>query len=683
MTDTSPASGLDWIVQRKLKASPVMESDIQRICRLPISQPLSEEEVEAIQEIYVKPRALSTGFRLEKVQAESIQSFVEMDGLFAPVAVGGGKTLIALSCVGIAIEQGAKRIILFVPSQVYTQLVDHDISWCRQRVRLGCSFYLLGGKSSAKRLQLAGQRTGCWVMPYSLLSTRDSHLVLDKIRPELMIFDEAHALKNRDAARTRRILSYWRKYRPRVVALSGTMTSKSLKDYAHLLNMALGPNAPIPVEAQTVDDWAAVLDSEQAGTENHHAKSANTGPLRPLINWSNHHFPQSGLPFDTAGFRRAFQNRLLTSPGVVSSPPDSLGTSLVFSNTKATGMSPDLQKHIDNLNDLWVTPSGDELEHAMLVWKWKQEFTAGFYNNLVWPYPEHVSERRNVNLSAAVELLERSKEHHKALQAYHKELRSWFKSRPHRMGMDTPMLVGNEMLRNGAANVGDQLFDAWMEAKSLWFEDIVERDAAPVRVCPYKLNQAVVWAKSNPFKEGIIWYYHQEIGVWLTELLEEACVPVVHCPAGKASNDFLTKEGAAKRCKGRFIVASLSAHGTGKNLQFLTDQLFVQLPPSEQTAQQSIGRTHRKGQEADEVNITTLISNEIDELALAALLNDAVYVFETQNDQRKLLVGTWNPMPTIYGSSVLLRAGAQARILNARQQQLLGDRFKKAKDKNA
>lgn len=667
---------MDWIVERKLKANPKLESDIQRICRLPIAEPLSDEEIDAIQRVYVKPRALENGFRLQRVQAEAIQAFVENEGLFAPIAVGGGKTLVSLACIGIAIEQGLQRVMLFVPPQVYVQLVEHDIAWARRRVKLGCSFYLFGGKSQRKRAELAGHRTGCWIMPYSLLSARDSFEILEAVKPQMMVFDEAHALKNRKtSARTRRILSYWRKYRPLVIALSGTMTSKSLKDYSHILQMCLRDGAPIPVETQAVDDWAAVLDSDQVSQEGHHNRSTNTGPLRPLINWSNANFPKTPLQFDIAGFRRAFQNRLLTTPGVVSSPPDQIGTSLTFTNKKAEAPKPALLKLIDNLNNLWVTPDGDEIEHAMLIWKWKQELTTGFYNSLQWPDAGQLCDRRGLDVKAAEDLLAASKQHHKMQQLYHKELRTWFRSHPHRPGLDTPMLVGSDMLRNQDRNVGSKLYEAWLEARNYYFNGIVERDSVPVRVCDYKLKQAISWCRATGRSQGIIWYFHQAVGEWLTEILEDAGIPVVHCPAGKAFDAFLIGDGAADRCRGKFLVCSLAAHGTGKNLQYMTDQLFIQLPPTEQLMQQSVGRTHRKGQESDEVQIQTLISNEIDEMALAALLNDATYVFETQNDSRKLLIGTWNPMPTIYASSVLQRAGIQAKILNARQQQLLSERF--------
>lgn len=681
--EAAPAitDGNEFVSKRVLAANPQKQSEIQRITQLPIADPLTDEEIDAINDLHVKPEAAKAGFKLQRVQAEALQIFEEEGGLFAPIEVGGGKTLIALRSVGIAVEQGLQRIMLFVPPQVYSQLVNHDIQQVRKWVPLGCSFYLLGGKSPKKRAQLAGGRKGCWVMPYSLLSARDSYEIIEKIKPELMIFDEAHALKNRTSARTKRILTYWRRFRPHVVALSGTMTSKSLNDYAHLLQMCLKDKAPVPTEANMVQEWAAVLDSEQKQTEAFHGKKTGPGALRPLISWSNHHFPKQKLEFDTRGFRAAFMDRLMTTPGVVASPADSLGVSLVIENHKADQMAStggaELQKLIDQLENQWVTPSGDELEHAMLVWKWNSELTAGIYNALEWPTEEVLAQRKGISEPEAKSLLDRSKEYHSAQQYYHKELRTWFRNYPHRPGLDTPMLIGGNMSRYGNRDVGEVLYEAWGEKQQRDFEERVERDSRPVRVCDFKIRQAVKWAKAHNKTGGIIWFHHQAVGAWLNEVFKEEGLDPIFCPAGKASNNFLTGPSAASECEGRFVICSIAAHGTGKNLQFMQDQLFVQLPVSEMTMEQAIGRTHRKGQQADEITINTLVTSTYDEMALSALLNDALYVRETMNSPRKILIANWNPMPIIFGSSVLIRAGAQTKMLNARQQQLLSERFQK------
>lgn len=684
--DPLPSSGnkgMDFISGRMLAKAPEKRTEIQRICKLPISEPLDDDEYEAVNAMHVKPEA-PADFKLERSQAEALYAYSLHGGLFAPLPVGSGKTLISLRCVGIAFENGITRAVLFVPPQVYSQLVNRDIAWTRRRVPLGCSFYLMGGLNAAKRKQLSGAgRQGCWIFPYSLLSRPDSYENLEAIRPELVIFDEAHNLKNRSAARTKRILTYYRKYRPQVVCLSGTMTKKSLNDYAHLVTMCLKESAPVPLEANVVQEWAATLDSTQRQTESHHVRNTGPGPLRPLIAWSNHHFPATKLEFDVQGFRMAFQNRLLTAPGVVTSTGESLGTSLIVQNRKVKHMEAEGGAELDRLthqlNDTWTTPSGDELEHAMLVWKWNYELTAGIYNALEWPTVEDLIVKRGLREHEATQILEESKRYHEALQEYHRELRAWFRTHAHRPGLDTPMLVAASMARYEDRDVGKKLYAAWSHKNELDFRQRVERVTFPVRVCDYKVREAAKWAAGQE-DGGIVWYENREVGHWIVDVMKELDVPHIHCPAGKAVDRMLTAENVADLTRGKTLVCSLSAHGTGKNLQFKTDQLFVQLPITETEAEQAIGRTHRKGQDADEITVTTLVSNVYDEMCLAALLNDAIYVRETMNDARKLLIATWDPMPIIYGSQVLLRAGAQAKLLNARQQIMLQERF--TKDKN-
>lgn len=669
----------DFIVKQVLRNKPETNDDLQRICSLPLARSLDAEEMEAIQLLHVKPEAYERGFRLQAVQADALSAFAETGRLFGPIEVGGGKTLVSLRVTAMAFEDGIHRAVLIVPPQVVNQLVNTDIRQVRQWVSLGVTFYNLSGLSPDRRRSMCGGgRRGCWILPYSLLSTKDTSAMLEALRPDLMVLDEAHNLKNRDAARTRRVLSYWKKHHPRVVALSGTMTKDSIKDYAHILEMTHGEMAPVPLHWPTLQDWASVLDSDQ-NQETYHSGRTASGPLRPLIVWAAKNIPGPPRTFDVQGFRAAFNDRLMTTPGVVCSPADSLGTSLVIVNKKADAMTrpggarlEELQKQLE---ELWVAPNGDEIEFAMSKWKWAYELASGLYLDLVWPDAGLVAQRRSISVDAAEDLLQRSKDHHALQQAYHKELRKWISNHPHRPGLDTPMLIGSDMKRHGPTNVGKQLYEPWIAMKNAEFEGMVERDSVPVRVCDYKVMSAIEWMKQHPTGEGIVWFYHNECGRWIQEEAEKAGISTVHCPAGTVTNKFLTSEGAAERCKGKFLIASIMAHGTGKNLQFMTDQCYVQFPWNEATAQQSIGRTHRKGQKADTVTVTTMVSCEADELALAACLNDAVYVLETFRSQRKVLIATWDPMPTLYGSQMLQRAGISAKTLSAKQRLLLRERF--------
>jgi hypothetical protein len=671
------SKALDFVAARRIaNGSPAAASDIERICAIPLQQPLTDEEYEAVNAFEVKPEAAANGFKLQRGQAEALYAFRDTKGLFAPLRVGAGKTLVSLRVVGIAFEQGIHRAALFVPPQVHSQLVDYDIQWARRRVSLGCTFFALGGKSKSHRAAIAGGRRGCYIFPYSLLSASDASELLEKIRPELMVFDEAHMLKHRTSARTKRVWAYWKKYRPRVVTLSGTMTGKSLREFAHLLTMSLREGAPVPIDTGPVNEWANVIDSSQAGDAPtwKQERGTSAGPLRPLINWSRENFPRIEVDFTTQGFRNAFQNRLTTTPGVVSSPGDQIGTSLLFSNTRLDHMKAEggaeMERLLNDLERTWLSPDGDEIEHAMIIWKWKNELTAGIYNSLTWPTKED-AERRHIPW----EIVERSIEYHEYRQLYHKTLRQWFTRHPHKAGLDTPFLIGQSMSKDEDKHVGRELYTAWLAMKQADFEGRIERDSNPVRVCSYKVDEAVRWMQTHPDKKGIVWFYHQDVGRWIYEKAQAAGIEnAVYCPAGKAANEMLADP---QRADGKFLIASVTAHGTGKNLQFLTDQLFVQMPVSESRLEQAVGRTHRKGQAADVVTCHTLISNAIDEMALAACLNDATYVFEATGEDRKLLIASWDPVPTVYASEVLVRAGIQAKRLTARQQMMLQEKYAK------
>ena len=106
---------------------------------------------------------------------------------------------------------------------------------------LSVPFHLMGGRSLADRRSMAASgKRGCYILPYSLLSNRDAEALLsgdqadppkgarpiEGIRPDLIILDEAHNVKNPKAARTQRLRRYMHAYQPRLAALSGTITSK-------------------------------------------------------------------------------------------------------------------------------------------------------------------------------------------------------------------------------------------------------------------------------------------------------------------------------------------------------------------------------------------------------------------------------------------------------------------------
>lgn len=644
--------------------------ELKRILSLPIEKSFSFDVKNKFNLETVVADKYEKGFRLFDCQTEALITYLRYGSVFGPIGVGHGKTLICLKIASYAFMHNLRRVLYLMPAHGYDQLVMTDIPWARKHTTIAIPFVGMGKLNKVKRLARAKQqRPGCYLVPYSYLSTQDSVELLDTIAPQLIICDEAHYVKNFTAVRTKRLFSYMKKNEEvRLVALSGTMTDKSLKDYHHTIRKVLGNNCPVPMASMMAMEWAAIIDSGVGvPTE------SQLNFFTPLREWAKENFKED-FPADREGSRKAFKKRLISAPGVVATEDAPIGTSLVIKNEPVEEYQK--SKNWDQLSNLirdveqnWITPNGDEISYAVHSFKWLYELSSGFYNSLVWPAPELITERSNLSFVQAKEHLERSQEHHLAVQAYNKELRQFltYRSRP---GCDSPMLVGLEILKNGPKIVGQKLFKLYKLVESLDFEGRIKRDSIQVRVCPFKVDAVVKWAKELKHREGaLIWYFNIEMGEWIYEKLRKAHINTLHCPAG-ANKAILNPKNWDRK-----IVASMSAHGQVKNLQAFQKVLFAQFPRNVKMAEQTIGRVHRKGQTADEIVVQTMKTMYFDHLVYAACLNDASYVWQTTGGSQKILYATYDPPPPIFDREILNKAGMQIRQLTPDMEERFKDRF--------
>lgn len=639
--------------------------------------------------------AYEAGERAWWVQAQSVQEFLEARGLIAPIGVGWGKTLTTLMIADHAFRLGmAHKMILTVPPSMFPQLMRRDIPWARLRVPVTMPVIPMGGLGAANRRAIAkSDRRGLYVLPHSMFSVKDTSEILKWVSADLFIIDEAHAFKNASAARTRRLMAHFTERDPMLVALSGTLTKKSVRDYRHLMAQALKEGSPLPTSASMASEWAMVIDSEADPSEH------QAGALKPLISWHRRCFPYAPIELDIAGFRQAFQKRLVTTTGVVATGDNEIGTTLTIEISPVPDykQAPNwsaLQELLDRLEDEWVTPNGDEIDYQVHLFKWRYELNSmGGYNQLTWPTAAEVAKRRRIDESEAAEQLERAQEHHAALQHYHKDLRDFLKESMF-PELDTPFLVGSHFAQYRAAEIkGEEgrlippldLYEKWLHAKEL--EEIaggshkVERDSSYVRVCPFKVDHVVRTAQETRKrldKDGdkggiLIFVYHTEFGEWLVEALETAGVKdVMHCPAGGANDAKIIDPANAHKT----IVASISGHGTGKNLQAFGAILFAQWPRQADVAEQALGRFHRNGQERDEVFAISFETTEFDQGNFAACVNDALYVVQSTGVQQKIIYANYPEIPKLYPSAALRQRGFHdAKMLDRKGQNILKEQF--------
>lgn len=646
--------------------------DIRRIVNLPIERWMDAPEFElfcrrnilahAFEGVNQKP------FRFFEPQANAIRAFHTYGKLFAPIGVGWGKTLICLAIAHHAFNNGTKKIALFVPPQVYNQLTERDIQWARKRIPFNVPVIgLYDGSKFQRRAKALSGNYGLYIVPYSTMSTKQGLEMLWGIAPRLMMFDECHLLRHRNTARTRRIEDYLKKNKPAVVALSGTITNKGLMDYHHLIKYCLEDGMPLPMAVNTAQAWALVIDSGALPSD------SMMGPVEPLVQWHRRNFSPKPAPDNITMIRGAFRTRLTTAPGVIATSDQDIGVSLLIANQPADTEGQEGFLEVERLMKMvdkeWLTPDGDEIPHAMLKYKWFYELTAGFYNRLVWPDAASYARRKNLKESVAEEEIEAAKTHHEALNLYHKKLRHFIahKSYP---GLDTPMVIGADMHQHGPKNVGNELFKAWKDAHDMEWDGMPTRMKSTVRVSPYKIKHAIRWAEQVRNDGGIIWVFNREIGKWAHELVIAAGFDCLFAPAGM--NDEIADERNAKR----IVIASEGGHSIGKNLQHFSEQVCLQWPRSPALAEQMLGRTHRNGQQADELVVWTMNTTEFDHHLFASTLMDSVYIHQTTDVRQKVVYANYYPMPKIYPPEFLNeRSGLDVKILTQEMRAALAERF--------
>jgi len=640
----------------------IEKQEMLRILGLPISFYTSEEK-ETIQKKFIRPKYYEKGFRLWDPQVEALLDYQFCAGAFCPIGVGFGKTLITILTAVMGFEKGIRKILLLIPPEVSSQLVERDIPFAFARLFLGnLQFYNLSNASYKKRSDIASSdKEGCYIFPYSMLSTKNAEEVLSLISPKLIIADEAHKLRYLNSARTRRLFRYINKNKPELVVLSGTITSKSPMDYYHLISASLNKGSPFPIYKSVAYDWAKAL----AASEDIEISIEQKNLLKDLINWAQKTDKTFDYSLNTIdGFRKAYKLRLHLTPGVTATSDSEIGVSLTLMNSQPEHGEAGWKKINELMEGVeeWETPNGDEIEFAAFKYKWLFELTAGFYNQLLWPSLEEISNKQKCSHNKAEELLKDALNHHLLQQEYKRELRTWLRTSS-KSGIDTPMLVALDLEKNGSSNVSGELFYCWKKMKKSEVLNMPERYSEPVRICDYKIQLAKNWAKEK--ENGIIWYYHQEIGRWLSEEIPSA----IFCPAGLEANKRILNS------ENQIVIASILAHCTGKNLQFHKNNLFIQFPRSAHIAEQSIGRTHRNGQQADDMIVDTCFITDFDIQSFAATLNDTLYIYQTTGVRQKLIFCGYNPLPKIFPSSVLKERGYEPHLLNSQQFELLNSIF--------
>lgn len=516
---------------------------------------------------------------LKPLQALALHDAGIERGGFDPMGVGEGKTLVTL-LLPLVFE--AERPLLLLPGG----LVEKT-----QRERLVLSAHW--------RLP-----TDLRVFSYDMLGRVESVDELKTYAPDLIICDEAHRLKNKRAAVTRRVARYMHDQpSTSFVALSGSFMDKSVREFAHILCWALKWGAPIPTSPDEIDQWSEALDH---GIDPYSRRRA--GALLSMCTPEERAAP---VPEVTKA-RMAFRRRLIETPGVVATVGEG---ERVDCSIQVRGIRHKVKpitewnflhlrgdgKGVGSEHSGWQTPDDWDLMSGVDVWRHANELALGLF--YVW------------NPRPPIAWMQ-------ARQAWGKFSRETIsRGRTYDSELHVSQAVDAGKLPHGEAILAqwralEPTFTPNVEA--VWCDDSA-------------LEACRDWMKAQGKAGGIVWTEH---GFFAARLAEYTGAP--YFGAGGFSADGTYIEDAPA---GSAVIASIDANREGKNLQKLWSRNLLVCPPkSGAWIEQTIARTHRPGQEADEVTVDILLGcrENFDAVMNAIAASHAVH--EVTGKKPKLLL---------------------------------------------
>lgn len=570
------------------KKAPKTSEDLERIAALPRRpRPTREEQAHMAEVMTAFLRRENSSCRcaalsgepcitkLRPIQGWYLYEAMQGRAAIGSIIVGDGKTGIDI-LLAMALP-AVRRAVLLIPANLREQFALDFMRW-------GEHFKvpnLTGGSGT-----FFPERPTLDVLSYSELSHPSGATYLAAQAPDLIIADECQRLKDVTTAGAGRFVRYFIEHpETAFVAHSGSLTTRSISDYAHLAALSLREGSPLPLDTGTVSEWAKVLDP---------------GPAAPI--GAMKAFCEVG---ETA--RSGFRRRLNDTAGIITTEDSELAVRLFLKERPAPPLPPPVDAAMRGVRTGGQRPDGEELVEAVEVAACLRQLAAGFFYR--WKYPRGEPEALILEWFAK-------------RQAWNRELRG--KLEHARDLLDSPALCAAASERFEQGYTGE--LPTW--ASNTWakWRDIapaVEPVPEAVWLDDFLAADAVKFGLEAP---GIIWYGH---GAWGRRVASLGKFPLFGGGA-EASRAIMQERGD------RTIVASIKAHGTGKNLQAFSRALVGNPPADGGTWEQLLGRLHRQRQEKD---VTFWVYRHTPEYrgALEKAKEDAAYVQQTTGKAEKLL----------------------------------------------
>ena len=593
---------------------------------------------------------------MRPIQASALADAHDKKGLLAPIAVGMGKTLISFLLP--TVMRDVKRPCLLLPAGLIEKTwrefqVGPLVDGVREPLRKHwiCPPAFLTRNSFDKH-----------IISYEILGRDSGKEKLNNLRPDLIICDEAHKLRNPQAACTKKVWRYMLANPTTMFCgMSGTITKRSIRDYWHLAFWALRHNMPLPRPEAEMEKWAEALDEKkmdatarrQGGVLLQFCSPEDLQEINPptrapgtLGLTRTAQMPELQFRAKLTAARKGYQRRLRETPGIICSPDEDIDCSLVV---RRLDVEPnlDVQAYLETLREEWLTPNGDLLTMPTEVWRHARTLACGFYQR--WqppPSKEWMDARRSWNWTVRQVL-------DPVEGIYHSDYQH--------LNLDSPMQVALALSATEAREERFYLYDEDGETRLVDAngQEIYENRQVPAREptiadphirnvyqrwkevrSTYKINTVAEWIDDSMLRycldwmsrngpANIVWVESRAFGQKLAEM----------AGTGFCSNGGLDANGVyIEDYKGRTVVASIKANSEGRNLQYdWYKNLIVTVSPTGALVQQLIGRTHRLLQPEDTVYIDWICACEEQIRGHAQIMADARYIQESTGTSQKIL----------------------------------------------